>query len=121
MDSSRTELENLLTGHWQIGWLERIDCGGGWDSLISSFHHEAKKIDPNYRILQIKEKFGGLRIYFDTESKSAGIALRLLATRTERQSYDVCELTGQAGRLMRRNGIFRTLADKFADEGWIPV
>lgn len=121
MESSRTELENLLQGHWQVGWIPSIDCGSGWDRLIADFHHKACRIDPNYKICQIKEKFGGLRVYYEVESNSADIALRSLAGQLERESYLTCELTGQPGRLMRRSGLFKTLSDDFVADGWVAI
>lgn len=121
MGSSRAELEDLLSGSWQVGWLASIDCGDGWNQLIADFHHAAKKIDPDYRLCQVKEKFGGLRIYYDAVSGSTEIALRNLAQIAERKSYSICEVTGASGCLMRKQGLFKTLSPEYSAEGWIPV
>ena len=46
---------------------KRIDCDPGWYDLIEKIDVELRVIDPEYTIYQIKEKFGALRFYFDTE------------------------------------------------------
>ena len=39
-----------------------------WYDTIVMAHTRLTAIDPDYRIVQIKEKFGGLRYYFHTET-----------------------------------------------------
>lgn len=36
-----------------------------WYLAIAQCHEEMREVDPGYRIVQIKEKFGGLRYYYD--------------------------------------------------------
>lgn len=38
-----------------------------WLPVIARTHVKLLYIDPNYQILQIKEKFGGLRYYYSSE------------------------------------------------------
>jgi hypothetical protein len=42
------------------------ECGEGWKTIINDTHRKLKYLDSNYKIAQIKEKFGGLRYYYDT-------------------------------------------------------
>lgn len=42
------------------------ETGKGWSEIILHTHEKLKIIDPYYTIGQIKEKFGGLRYYYDT-------------------------------------------------------
>jgi len=37
-----------------------------WKGIILQTHKRLEYIDPDYQIAQIKDKFGGLRYYFDT-------------------------------------------------------
>lgn len=46
-----------------------IEAPSEWEDLIIECHEELVKIDPNYTIFQIKEKFGGLRYYFDSDTE----------------------------------------------------
>lgn len=119
MATSREELEHILQGYWQVGWPCSIDCGDGWNDLIADFHAQATQIDANYKLCQVKEKFGGLRIYFATGLDST--EMRRLAAHIENASFAICEITGAPGQLMRRNGVYKTLAADYTDEGWIPV
>jgi hypothetical protein len=47
----------------EIGW-----TGNGWLPIIRDLDSEMSKVDRNYTIEQIKEKFGGLRYYYYTSS-----------------------------------------------------
>jgi hypothetical protein len=41
-----------------------VDTPEDWFPFVIKCHEELLAIDPNYKIFQIKEKFGGLRYYF---------------------------------------------------------
>jgi hypothetical protein len=42
---------------------QSLDIGPGWLPVIERLHADLLKIDPNYVVAQVKEKFGGLRFY----------------------------------------------------------
>jgi len=42
----------------------------GWKDIILSTHNKLKYIDSGYKISQIKQKFGGLRYYYDISFNS---------------------------------------------------
>jgi hypothetical protein len=44
---------------------DRGPVGEGWMPIILDLNEKLTKLDPEYRIMQIKEKFGTLRYYFD--------------------------------------------------------
>jgi len=77
-----------------------IYCGSGWDELVMMTHHSLKALDPDYQILQIKEKFGGLRYYFQPsdgvgdDTRERMYALERLVCRL---SECVCEECGAPG------------------------
>jgi hypothetical protein len=50
-------LKSRAPGYCDIG------CGPGWDNLLRMIDGALKEIDPDYQIMQVKEKFGGLRYY----------------------------------------------------------
>lgn len=45
------------------------DIGPGWRPLVRELDTKLREIDPDYKILQVKEKFGGLRYYFSSSIK----------------------------------------------------
>jgi len=63
----------------------------GWLPIARKLHHELLKIAPDYKIFQIKEKFGGLRYYTDGSIGEEGE--RLIAE-AERECSKTCEFCG---------------------------
>lgn len=109
--------------------LDRIDptfgrlfhCDSGWWGLIEDMHEEIMRIDPEYRLYQVKEKFGALRVYYSPSSPIFKEDIDKIIARYERLSILTCEVTGKPGELMVRNGIFKTLNRSFAGEEWQPA
>lgn len=76
------------------------ECDDGWSSLVTACHAELLSLDPNYVVLQVKEKFGGLRYYYATThepSDSRAQAMRNAVTKYETMSFSVCEACGEPG------------------------
>jgi hypothetical protein len=90
--------------------------GKGWASLINEVFDfiEQQKIT-NIRIIQVKEKWGGLRIYTDLIHDVLDEKIR----DAERRSFTICEVSGAPGKLRNCNGWYRTLSD--AEGGQYPV
>ena len=66
---------------------------------------------PQVVVAQIKEKFGGLRFYYDGgDDKISG-----LVCMAESWAYNTCETCGQPGEL-RHDGWLKTLCDRHAAE-----
>lgn len=40
-----------------------FSCPPEWEELIIQLDKDIAKIDPNYKVVQVKQKFGGLRYY----------------------------------------------------------
>ena len=76
------------------------------------------RIDPDYGLYQIKEKFGSLRIYFRTSWPDREKRIAEIIRRYERASRLVCEKTGKPGRLMKKHGTYKTLHESFTNDGW---
>ena len=104
------------------------DCGLGWYDIMSVLcwmitQHEnnivwqteyKQKTDPEYKsdyfpvkFDQVKEKFGGLRIYFSGGDEY----VEGLVSMAESFSYKVCEVCGERGD-SNKNGWVVTLCDK---------
>ena len=86
--------------------LKYIECESGWYDLIEELHNKLLTIDPNYRIDQIKEKFGLLRYYFTTENSYD--EMNKIVDEYEAYSGQVCEFCGDPGKLANFGGWFKT-------------
>lgn len=100
-----------------------IECGDGWYDLIRSVcweikQHEEnielrKKYNPDYltdyqptKFDQIKEKYGGLRIYFNGGDDHVKGVICL----AEDMSFNICEVCGNKGK-PNQGGWISTLCD----------
>lgn len=88
-----------------------IECDGGWikilDPLFGSIRNHIKfaKIE-NFKITQVKEKFGTLRVYTSNSDEYINGLLDM----AENMSEITCECCGKDGKT-RTDGWFRTLCD----------
>lgn len=48
------------------GWGRWISCDRGWYPLLVELDEQLRAVLPNYVLHQVKEKFGGLRYYWDS-------------------------------------------------------
>jgi hypothetical protein len=74
-----------------------LECGTGWKGIVDHTHEKLKYIDPDYKITQIKEKFGGLRYYFDTSLYYGSIAHEIMddiVKSAEYEASNTCEICG---------------------------
>jgi hypothetical protein len=93
------------------GWGRWIRCGPGWYPILAELEGRLREIDPDYRVLQVKEKFGTLRFYWSGRSREAGDE----AVRdAELASTHTCELCGARGKLRVRRSWLRTVCDSCA-------
>lgn len=70
----------------------------GWWPLLLKLDEDIAKIDPNYKIAQVKEKFGGLRYYIhhgDELTEDAYLAIEQLIREAEKESLKTCEACGE--------------------------
>jgi len=105
-----------------------IECNDGWYDLIRSIcwkikQHERniddrKKYNPEYttnyvsvKFDQIKEKFGGLRIYYSGGDDYVSGLISL----ADEMSYKICEVCGNKGQ-PNKGGWIRTLCEKCKHE-----
>jgi hypothetical protein len=82
----------------------------GWQPLIQEFLDFCEQLPYEVTIMQVKEKFGGLRIYMaysndEVEEKKAKL---------EKKASETCEICGQPGYLRTDRSWIKTLCDKHA-------
>ena len=74
-----------------------IECGDGWKHLYQPIidyimkYNDGKEDKDKIEIHQIKEKFGGLRIYLSSYTEE----LREMIDEAEKESYNTCEVCGK--------------------------
>lgn len=65
-------------------------CPDGWLDLVVETDARLLAANPNYKIAQIKEKFGGLRYYIEGYTDET----RAIIRDAEERSYDICQDCG---------------------------
>jgi hypothetical protein len=80
--------------------------GPGWSSLINEVFDFIEQNKIPQKVVQVKEKWGGLRIYTDVIDNRLDAKIREM----EKKSFNVCEDCGEPGKL-RSGGWYRTLCD----------
>jgi hypothetical protein len=88
------------------------ECGDGWYGLLDRLFSDISKADQQCELFQVKEKFGGLRVY----TQGTTDEVYELIDRSEEESFKVCEQCGAPGKLRDEGGWLRTLCDKCNDE-----
>lgn len=111
----RIKLDDLREDHPGVFDTARyVDVGIGWLPLVRAFVAEALPHDPSLTVHELKEKFGTLRIWSDTDVTAA----RLAKAKAEIKSGYVCEVCGAAGYVRRpppdRMAWWRCLCDEHA-------
>lgn len=96
----------------------------GWFNIIRAMcreidAHLKNMKDPfDYEFVQIKEKFGTLRVYDNGHDDHIAGIIRM----AESMSSMTCEVTGKPGRLYRSGTWYRTLCDEEAqNHGYVPA
>lgn len=94
-----------------------IDVDEGWYQLVVDCDAELSAIDPHYEVHQIKEKFGGLRYYFQSSNPSLRDEMDAVVAKYEKLASKTCEASGGPGVLMKSIGnYYKTLNPEVAEK-----
>ncbi len=98
-----------------------FECADGWSGPVEAMLAELAPVvaGTDFAIVQVKEKFGGLRVYWQGDVDAA--AVRAIIGRAEEAAARTCEVSGQAGRLVNNGGWYRVLAPEHMEPGAKPV
>lgn len=92
-----------------------FECNDGWfkiiDDLSAALHFIILKTDCSCRASQVKEKYGTLRYYMDTETDE----MSELIKKAEKLTQTTCEICGELGKL-RGSVWFSTYCDDCAEK-----
>lgn len=81
--------------------------GDGWRELVEQLCYDLK--DFPIEVVQVKEKFGGLRFYIDTKSDEIYDKATKIIHEAEAKSFVICENCGMHGNLRNKHGWLTTL------------
>ena len=93
--------------------IDGIDCGDGWFEIIDEMFKRIYKLPDLPVFLQIKEKFGGLRVYYYGGHKNNEEIDRII-DQAESDSFTVCEFCPSRGKVVVVGKWFKTLCPKCA-------
>jgi len=85
-----------------------FECGEGWKNLLWDLCMDLLPyVDTDFKVLQVKEKFGTLRFYAHGGTQQA----RDLIDKAEVESATTCEVCGSKTGQLRGGGWMRTLCN----------
>jgi hypothetical protein len=94
-------------------WGRWIGVGRGWHPIVTALDRKLTDLDRGYRVLQVKEKLGTLRYYWEPDETNRRQGVRDEGERfvraAELLSARTCEECGGAGSLVQRRGWLRML------------
>src|SRR5258708_5433855 len=93
-----------------------VSIGDGWMPIGIELDQALTEIYPDYKLAQIKEKFGTMRYYIHGVPKELGVfeELHRLIREAEIKSSTICESCGAPG-VLRGGGWLKTLCDEHAE------
>ncbi len=95
------------------------EVGEGWKKHVLECHRQLKHLDSGYRIGQIKEKFGGLRYYYDSSYDFGNIIRDIMDSVVSAAEYKcsiTCEVCGGGGEIRYNGGWWKTLCDEHTSQ-----
>ena len=107
-----------LLSRFVEGFHPWIEVDYGWAVLVKECHEKLISIDPDYKLVQVKEKFGGLRFYFNPSIPVYTRKMHDVIADVERRSFSICEICGEVGKLRKtlKTNWYKTLCDKHANK-----
>lgn len=95
---------------WRDGGIGNCSCDRGWWNLIDVVASQIESLGKPVKAEQVKEKFGGIRIYFSIETVDENEIYNLhdivqsKISVVEALSYRICELCGAPGQTTNSGG-----------------
>jgi len=85
-----------------------FEVNEGWYPLVKELIEDLIQLGWNKQVCQVKEKFGGLRFYINEGSNE----IHNRISKAEKDSYEICEVTGNPGKLRTDIGWYTTLCEE---------
>lgn len=95
-----------------------FECGNGWLSTLEWLFAEIDKIDKpkDFHVDQVKQKFGGLRVYHSGADKDSYDKIDSLITQAEEKCKNTCEDCSTIEDLIWTKGYILRLCKNCADK-----
>ena len=103
-------LTNVFTGN-KVTDSDFFQVSLGWNLIIKNLIQDLIRLGWNKEVIQVKEKFGGLRFYINEGTDE----IHQRIGEAELESMKTCEITGKLGKLRTDIGWYRTLCDEEYD------
>lgn len=96
---------------------QAVKCvGRGWEPLVRKVYNAKVGLGIPVGIIQVKEKWGGLRIYTDYYDRQ----LEEVIIQVAKESLTVCHECGAPAELVKKEAWYLTLCEEHRG-GWAPV
>lgn len=96
---------------------DAVACvGKGWERLVRKVYNAKEGLGIPIGIIQVKEKWGGLRIYTDYYVPEIETVIQAVGE----ESCRVCYECGADAGLVKKGGWYQTLCEEHRGE-WVPV
>jgi len=92
------------------------NVGEGWHEIIRTLEEKLNAIDPEFELLQVKEKFGGLRYYAHTSQPDQGTNFHQLISLAEEATFHTCEQCGKPAETHSYRGWLKTFCEEHRAE-----
>lgn len=102
-------LTNYLTEEQAVGCV-----GKGWEQLVRKVYNAKVGLGITVGIIQVKEKWGGLRVYTDYYDE----ALEEVIIAVEKESFKLCHDCGAPAGLSKNGTWYLTLCEEHRGERW---
>lgn len=95
-----------------------FECDRGWVGILDRFFSGLDELLPigvDFQLRQVKEKFAGLRIYYQVDSDIPAEMeekIHRLGSLATARSCHTCETCGRPGRVWQRGGFYVTSCDR---------
>ena len=108
---TEVDLVPLPNEPWAYSYVPR-----GWVGSVNTITAALTNVAPGFKVVQIKQKFGSLRYYYelpDDVSGETAAEVAEMVRAVEDAALTRCEICGAAGRLRKENPYWwRTLCDE---------
>jgi hypothetical protein len=109
-------LDKTISHNLPAGWYKIVDklCSELTPILEEALEESPETPEePLFSVLQVKEKFGGLRFYYMMNTKDDELYRRIQTAvdNAEDTSYSTCQITGNIGVLCKDGSHFMTLCE----------
>jgi hypothetical protein len=111
MSAQQSRLNQIIPKYSFLSSLSHFECGDGWISIIEPLCNYISRFHPSVKAVQCKEKFGGLRIYYEDSAPHLDDSYSGAISFAEYLCDKMCEECGAPGITRTFNHYVKTECD----------